>query len=282
MRRLLNSSAMLDWKTEVAPVISTYMARMKQAGYPENYRKDTLNRALRIYDKMLEDDKNGVRPIYRPKEWNVVSRRKEKNKKKHNWSTRGGHVAPIFVPPTPHGELAKILREIAAREAEQGVNFKIIEAGGTSVKSKVQVSNPTATVGCTNAQCLPCKTIKGEGGNCRSCGVNYQVECQLCPNDKKSLYLGETARNLFTRGKEHVDRSRNRSEKSFMYKHQQKEHQGAPGTFTAKVTGTARDCLTRQVREAVLIRRCKVPVMNSKTEWHQPALFRIQNEIYRG
>ena len=77
-------------------------------------------------------------------------------------------------------------------------------------------------------------------------------------------------------------KSRNRSEKSFMYKHQQKEHQGAPGTFTAKVTGTARDCLTRQVREAVLIRRCKVPVMNSKTEWHQPALFRVQNEIYRG
>ena len=104
----------------------------------------------------------------------------------------------------------------------------------------------------------------------------------MCPTDKKSLYLGEIAHNLFTRGKEHVDRFRNRSEKSFMFKHQQKEHQGAQGTFTAKVTGTARDCLTRQVREAVLIRRCKVPIMNSKTEWHQPALFRIQSEIYRG
>ena len=44
----------------------------------------------------------------------------------------------------------------------------------------------------------------------------------------------------------------------------------------------ARDCLTRQVREAVLIRRSQVQVLNSKSEWHQPALFRVQQEIERG
>ena len=118
IRRLLNSCPQLDWKNDIAPVISNYMARMMDAGYPVKYRKDTLDRALRIYDRMVEEDRNGVRPLYRPKEWNVVAR--------------------------------------------------------------------------------------------------------------------------------------------------------------------TRDCLSRQVREAVLIRRCQVPVLNSKTEWHQPALFRIQNEILRG
>ena len=73
-----------------------------------------------------------------------------------------------------------------------------------------------------------------------------------------------------------------KKEKSFMLKHQNKEHQGSPGIYTAKVTATAKDCLTRQVREAVHLRRCDVPTMNGKTEWHQPALFRIQSEILRG
>ena len=67
-----------------------------------------------------------------------------------------------------------------------------------------------------------------------------------------------------------------------MLKHQNKEHQGSPGSYTAKVTATAKDCLTRQVREAVHLRRCGVPTLNGKTEWHQPALIRIQSEILRG
>ena len=81
-----------------------------------------------------------------------------------------------------------------------------------------------------------------------------------------------------------VDRSRNKDKKSFMFKHQRKEHPGEEEDYTAKVTGGAREAqkMSRQVREAVLLRRCPVPVMNSKTEWHQPALYTVQNEILRG
>ena len=43
-----------------------------------------------------------------------------------------------------------------------------------------------------------------------------------------------------------------------------------------------RDCLARQVKEDVQIRWSQVPVLNAKTEWHQPALYRIQSEIERG
>ena len=66
LRRLLNSSPMLDWKTFVAPILSVYMLRMMKSGNPEKYRKDTLRRSLRIYDKMVEDDISGARPLYRP------------------------------------------------------------------------------------------------------------------------------------------------------------------------------------------------------------------------
>ena len=49
-----------------------------------------------------------------------------------------------------------------------------------------------------------------------------------------------------------------------MLKHQEKEHQGMEGDYTAKVTGTAKDCLTRQVREAVLLSRYQVPTQQGR------------------
>ena len=45
---------------------------------------------------------------------------------------------------------------------------------------------------------------------------------------------------------------------SFMLKHQEREHNGAEGVYTAKVPGSDRDCLTRQVREAVRIRSSRI------------------------
>ena len=177
MRRLLNSSPLLDWKSCVAPVLSEYMLRMMQHGYPQQYRVDTLIRALRIYDHMVEEERKGIRPLFRPKDWNIPARRKEKEKKKYNWSTKGGHIAPIFVPPTPNGELANYLK----------VHFKIIETGGISLRSILQKSNPLKTLGCDNADCLPCKEGRGAGGDCEGGGVNYEIECQKCPGDKKSV-----------------------------------------------------------------------------------------------
>ena len=231
---------------------------------------------------MLKDSQEGIRPIFRHKDWQKVERRKENEIRKNNWASRGGHVAPIFVPPTPNGELAARLRQIANNEAEAGVEFKIVETGGRTMKKQFQKSNPMEMAGCEDGNCLPCRTGRGDGGRCHSSGVNYAVECQLCPDGAKGLYLGETSRNLYSRGVEHQERYRNGSSKSFMVKHQQRQHRGLAGLYTAKVTANTRDCLTRQVREAVEIRRCQVPVLNTKTEWHQPPLWQVQNEIYRG
>ena len=119
---------------------------------------------------------------------------------------------------------------------------------------------------------------KGVGGNCRGCGVNYKIQCQLCP----AVYIGESSRNLFTRCQEHLNTFKSEGANSFMKKHQDQDHRGVEPVYTAKVTSLTRDCLTRQVREAVLIRRSQVQVLNSKSEWHQPALFRVQQEIERG
>ena len=64
-----------------------------------------------------------------------------------------------------------------------------------------------------------------------------------------------------------------------MTKHQTEKHHGAEADFAAKVTSSFRDCLSRQVSEGVYIRRSEYEVLNSKAEWHQPALWRLRSEL---
>ena len=281
VRRILNTSARLEWQDNAAQTITDYMVRMKIAGYEEDYRKRTLKKALQIYDRMKKEEEEGVRPIHRPREWQKEERRRDKSRKKHSWATRGGYIAPIIIPPTPNNELLTMLRDVARSEAQPGMKFKIVEGGGRTVQSAVQNSNPTGGGGCQAGDCLACKGGRGAGGSCRKSNVLYEVACQLCPEDNAAVYLGETARNLYTRGREH---SRNYSKKdveSFMYKHQQNKHSGAEQDFAANVKSSFQDCLSRQIAEGVHIRRCKKEVLNTKAEWHQPALWRVRSELSR-
>ena len=96
------------------------------------------------------------------------------------------------------------------------------------------------------------------------------------------MYIGETAKNLYTRMKQHYN---SRGEDSFISKHLEEAHtgMGREGNFATKVTKTNRDCLRRQVREGVQISQqgSKRTLMNTKSEWHQPSLYKIQSEIVR-
>ena len=269
----------MGWDNHVSPVLMDYLARMMEAGYNEHYRKVTLERALAVFDKMKEKENEGIQPINRPKDWNLADRRKQKNRKQRSWGTRGGFIAPIIIPSTPNSELLKMMREVARTESEPGLRFKIVERGGTTIKRQVQNSNSTGQLGCQSGDCPACQGGRGQGGNCRRSNVQYEFACNLCPEERKHVYIRETARNLYTRGKEHASNFAARNKESFMKKHQEEQHHGAEANFTATVTGRFTDCLSRQVSEGVQIRRSKHTVLNSKTEWHQPALWRIRSEI---
>ena len=67
-----------------------------------------------------------------------------------------------------------------------------------------------------------------------------------------------------------------------MYKHMKENHKGQFENCVARVTHNNKDCLTRQIREEVLIRKSKKRLMNNKAEWFQPPLFRIRSEIENG
>ena len=133
--------------------------------------------------------------------------------------------------------------------------------------------------------CVACVVKRGSGGKCRKGNTTYQKECLQCEElanqtnkqMDRTTYIGETSRNLYTRGKEHIYKYQSSNSESFMLQHQEEKHNCQPAVFNAKVTGSYRDCLSRQVAEGVAIRRCQTSVLNSKSVWYQPALWKVMS-----
>ena len=152
--------------------------------------------------------------------------------------------------------------------------------GGRTLKRELQRSNPTATPGCNKLDCMGCRSKRGEGGQGHQNNVNYEIACKLCDEANPAVYIGETSRNMYTRGGEHM-RMR-KDEDSFMSRHMREKHEGEDDNFVAKVTHSNKDCLTRQIREGVLIRRSGRKLMNNKAEWFQSSLVHIRSELENG
>ena len=87
------------------------MSRMRLVGYNEGYRKSTLAHALRIFDKMIMDEENGVRQMFRHREWQEEERRINQLRKKNSWSEKGGYIASIFVPLSLGANFANFYRK---------------------------------------------------------------------------------------------------------------------------------------------------------------------------
>ena len=64
-------------------------------------------------------------------------------------------------------------------------------------------TNPTETDVCGAPECVGCSQPGGKRGKmCRKNKIVYEAQCKKCPDTK---YIGESDRNLMTRGAEHVD-----------------------------------------------------------------------------
>ena len=106
------------------------------------------------------------------------------------------------------------------------------------------------------------------GKSCRKEGIVYQIECDEC----KDIYIGESARNGFTRGKEHMQTYKNKCKSSIMYRHSKDKHKEFKGKtkFNMKITGIYRnDPTLRQVTEGTKIQNSNQNhLINNKTEWN--------------
>ena len=120
-----------------------------------------------------------------------------------NWLKNGGFDVPLFVPHTPRGELAQQMR---AKEAENNqvrkIRFKIIEKGGVTLEQKLRKFKPWAGARYGRQQCFLCRS--DQGGNCWREGVTYSLVCEEY-GVKVVEYKGETGRNAYITGKEHLE-----------------------------------------------------------------------------
>ena len=104
--------------------------------------------------------------------------------------------------------------------------------------------------------------------NCTKSSLLYENVCGQCNpkagedreltevrQDVPTLYVGETSRSIYERAKEHWGAWRSRTDASHIWKHQQDIHQGAEPKFFMRVVRNYKSALSRQIGEAVRIRR---------------------------
>ena len=127
-----------------------------------------------------------------------------------------------------------------------------------------QRSDPFKSRKCERGDCPVCR--EDGKGPCDRQSVTYNIKCAEC-ND---IYIGETSRSAYTRGKEHMKLLAKKKERSALWKHCKEKRNSEIQKFEMNVTGSySNDAMLRQISENVGIDQ--VPegsLMNSKNEWN--------------
>ena len=131
----------------------------------------------------------------------------------------------------------------------------------------------------------------------------YESKCRVCNpvsshgeendhpsiregNPREGIYIGETSRSLHERAVEHVRDAENFSPKSHIVKHWMTAHADLPSPpqMDFSITAMYKDCLSRQIGEALRINYTKDVILNGKGEYLSNTISRltIEEEIGRG
>ena len=198
-----------------------------------------------------------------------------KKLKKAAWHRPADSV--LFVPATPHAELAERVRKIVEEEGPRlGMAIRVVETGGVSLKCQLVRTDLAAGEPCRQTDCPACLSGQRGGLLHQRSGALYQGSCQLCPKQGRgtAVYTGETGYSGSTRLCQHADEIRTQNQSNAFSKHPERE--GDPAAFNFEVLRTFQKPVERQVAESVTIHCCEADqVLNSKSEWEQPATERL-------
>ena len=140
-----------------------------------------------------------------------------KGVQKQTWHKSKDHVqvsAPLILDPIPGPMIEQMKAECSKFEMLHGIRVQVCQKAGQSVRTDAK-PEPLRKTGCDREDCLPCQSPSNRKGDCEKNSVTYQITCETCLKDGKSTtYEGETGRNAFTRGIEHQQGLRQKSENS--------------------------------------------------------------------
>ena len=168
--------------------------------------------------------------------------------------------------------------------------IKYQEAGG----KKLAMLFSTDLAGgehCGREDCHPCRRDE-KRPNCKQRSILYELKCLLCnpvcdkpsnprgdnpPQSRQGIYYGESSRSLHERTLEHIKDAKNFDEGSHIVKHWMITHPTAMErpTFQFSIVSSYRDCLSRQVGEAMRILYTRDQILNSKNEYLSNNITRI-------
>ena len=159
-------------------------------------RYDIFNAATKAHQKMVEESREGIRPLHRPKMWNRTKIKNKKLRKRNNWYKSGGAESIIFVPCTPNEDLKKRYEEEIRKSK---FNIKIVERSGNKIRNLLHRKDPFKKESCDRPNCFVC-TSDGKGKQiCNKENIVYKISCtEECKNH--DLYKGETSYSAYTRG----------------------------------------------------------------------------------
>ena len=279
-RRLYNTDCHTPWQ-ERADFVSRLVVKMWRSGYNGQDVACFVKGGVRRYEKILGLQTEGVRPMYRDGEYKREERWREKLTNKLSWSNAD---SVLFLPSS--NRLKRVAQESVKFSRE---NIRVVERGGTSIKSLLQRSDPSRDPLCGDDQCWICHSENEDGGqkqclkgSCSSSNVGYVITCLSCQKlGLNRVYEGESGRAAKARATEHQAAIRRKLATSPLYQHIQTDHSRdeVQPLFKFQVRQRFKDALTRQVEEGVRIENIKEEdLLNNKQEWVPPALGRVRLE----
>ena len=224
----------------------------------------------------------------------------------------------FFFPTTPGDGLVELMKDCLEKCVRPTkTNTKVLGGGGISTKSVLVKVNPFPRPDCGRSTCPLMWMDGGCREQCYREMQGYSAHCNRCRDDqmgqgvplervKDQVYYGESSRSLKTRAdghysdyQTHQHGTRRKPVSSWMWDHAIEHHEGTISQnirqdFTFRLQGIFKDCLSRQLDEAVRIGmaerhgrvlgdKCEgvggtVVVLNRKEEHYTPKV--VQYNFY--
>ena len=111
--------------------------------------------------------------------------------------------APLIICPSAGEKVSKKMKQVCKKfKVEHLIDVRVFERGGVKI-GNIAKPDPLSPKNCGREDCFSCTS--GGGGDCsKSCSA-YRIECEECPKSNlTAAYEGETGRNGYTRGLEHL------------------------------------------------------------------------------
>ena len=95
LRIFLNCSRGLPWKN-VVDHANHMMLRLQFSGYNKRFREEVVRSALAAYNRLVQLDASGEKPLYRPREWRTNERARARRSKRETWFRGDGCESVIL------------------------------------------------------------------------------------------------------------------------------------------------------------------------------------------